>query len=329
MLPFTKLGLDRKTDLNRFLTSWKSLNDPGTSEWSYYLKPSGLPELMLYKSQVPWWRSGPWNGIKWNGIPEMATNFLFNTSIMYNNNETAISWGILNSSVISMLFLDLTGQIKRSTWHDQDHRWITFWTAPAETCDYYGHCGANGNCNPYNAGVFECSCLPDYEPRSSNDWYLRDASGGCARKQGALTCRSGEGFVKVKNAKVPDTSMVLLDMSMSLQACQEDCLRNCSCTAYSTADLHRESGCVTWYGDLLDTRVFTDGGQDIYIRVDAATLAQYTKNSKGFFAKKGALAALVTLLAVAAIVVISITYCLVKRKRNGDSAVFSHFKYHV
>ncbi|KAB5560497.1 hypothetical protein DKX38_005454 [Salix brachista] len=63
MLPFTELGLDRKTGLNRFLTSWKSLDDPGTGEWSYYLEPSGLPEIVLYKGQVPWWRSGPWDGL--------------------------------------------------------------------------------------------------------------------------------------------------------------------------------------------------------------------------------------------------------------------------
>uniref|UniRef100_A0A6N2KZ39 Apple domain-containing protein n=1 Tax=Salix viminalis TaxID=40686 RepID=A0A6N2KZ39_SALVM len=59
---------------------------------------------------------------------------------------------------------------------------------------------------------------------------------------------------------------------MNFQACQDYCLRNCSCTAFTTAYFRRGSGCVTWSGDLLDTRVFTDVGQDIYIRVDAETL---------------------------------------------------------
>ncbi|KAG5246811.1 G-type lectin S-receptor serine/threonine-protein kinase [Salix suchowensis] len=328
MLPFTTLGLDKKTGLNRFLTSWKSLNDPGTGEWSYYLEPSGLPEMVLYKGQVPWWRSGPWDGLMWNGIAEMSTHFLFNTSIMYSNNETAISWGIVDSSVISMLFLDVPGQVKRANWNARDQRWNTFWTVPTEKCDYYGHCGPNGNCNPYNSGVFECSCLPGFEPRFLNDWNLKDGSGGCVRKHGAVTCRSGEGFVTVKNSKVPDTSMVLVDMSMSLQACQDYCLRNCSCTAY--AYFRRGSGCVTWSGDLLDTRVFTDVGQDIYIRVDAETLAQYTKTSKGFLAKKGGLAALLTPLALAFIGFISITYYLKKRKRNDlfidDTSSLTNFE---
>lgn len=42
---------------------------------------------------------------------EMSNNFLFNTSIMNNDNETAISRGILNLSVISMLFLDLPAKV--------------------------------------------------------------------------------------------------------------------------------------------------------------------------------------------------------------------------
>nr|POE84809.1 g-type lectin s-receptor-like serine/threonine-protein kinase rks1 [Quercus suber] len=35
MLPFMKLGLDLRTGLNRYLTSWKSKDDPGTGNYSY------------------------------------------------------------------------------------------------------------------------------------------------------------------------------------------------------------------------------------------------------------------------------------------------------
>ena len=31
-------------------------------------------------------------------------------------------------------------------------------------------------------------------------------------------------------------------------------------------------GCLTWQGDLVDTRTFPNGGQDLYIRVDAVVL---------------------------------------------------------
>ncbi|KAK9936200.1 hypothetical protein M0R45_013053 [Rubus argutus] len=48
------------------------------------------------------------------------------------------------------------------------------------------------------------------------------------------------------------------------------------------------SGCMTWYGDLMDTTQFTQGqGQDLYIRADALVLAKYKKKSNRFLAKKG------------------------------------------
>jgi hypothetical protein len=36
-----------------------------------------------------------------------------------------------------------------------------------------------------------------------------------------------------------------------------------------------KSGCFSWYGNLLDTRVFAEGGQDLYVRVDAFELGTF------------------------------------------------------
>jgi hypothetical protein len=49
---------------------------------------------------------------------------------------------------------------------------------------------------------------------------------------------------------------------------------DCSCTAYSNADETRGGiGCLSWHGDLVDIRTYSNiGGQDLYIRVDAAVL---------------------------------------------------------
>ena len=43
LLPFMKFGLDRQTRLNRFLTSWKAKDDPGTGNYSYQMVPTGYP----------------------------------------------------------------------------------------------------------------------------------------------------------------------------------------------------------------------------------------------------------------------------------------------
>ena len=44
MLPFMKLGLDRRTRLNRFLTSWKSKDDPGIGNYSFQIVTTGYPK---------------------------------------------------------------------------------------------------------------------------------------------------------------------------------------------------------------------------------------------------------------------------------------------
>ncbi|CAI0406962.1 unnamed protein product [Linum tenue] len=326
IFPNMKFGLDRKTGLIKSARSWKAPDDPATGNWSYYLDPDGVPQLMLYQGQTRWWRSGPWNGNKWSGIPEMSRTFIFNTSIVNNESESSVVWGILDPNIISRLYLDPTGFMKRATWHDQDSRWIEFWTVPKEPCDYYGHCGPNGKCDPYDAGVFECNCLPGFEPRSPNDWFLRDASAGCIRKRSGNNsrCGDGDGFVKLDNAKVPDTSTGRLTVGMDMNMCRQECLRNCSCTAYASSNLTSRIGCITLHGDLMDTRVFSDGGQDLYVRVDAIELAEYMERSKGHTRKKELLAIVLSSIGVAFILAISTVYCLRNRKRNGSREATKH-----
>ena len=141
-----------------------------------------------------------------------------------------------------------------------------------EHCDKYLFCGPNGYCDPSNVDKFVCMCLPGFEPKSPHDWYLRDGSHGCMRKQGVSTCNTGEGFVKLAHVKVPDTSKALVNMSLSLEECERECLRNCSCTAYSSTYEGEGIGCLRWHGELVDTRTFPNVGQDLYIRVDADVL---------------------------------------------------------
>ncbi|KAL5839764.1 hypothetical protein ACOSQ4_012372 [Xanthoceras sorbifolium] len=90
LLPFMKLGLDRRKDADRFLTSWKSLDDPGTGNYSYRIDPSGFTQLSLYKGSVKWWRSGSWTGQRWTGVPEMTHNYIFNVTFVNNKDEVSI-----------------------------------------------------------------------------------------------------------------------------------------------------------------------------------------------------------------------------------------------
>ncbi|KAL4628638.1 hypothetical protein ACB092_05G254500 [Castanea dentata] len=270
MLPFMKLGLDLRTGLNRYLTSWKSKDDPGTGNYSYRVVTTGYPQLILYMGQTPLWRAGSWTGLRWSGVPKMTPNYIFNGSYVSNQEEITISYGLIDHKVFSKM-VDESGTMQLSIWHER--RWNKYWFAPQETCDKYLGCGPNSYCDPYNGDTFECTCLPGLEPKSPRDWYLRDASGGCVSKQGMSTCNNGEGFVKLAHVKVPDTSIAHADMSLSLTECEQQCLRNCSCMAYASANESEGGiGCLTWHGNLVDTRTYSDTGQDLYIRVDAVVL---------------------------------------------------------
>ncbi|XP_057985397.1 G-type lectin S-receptor-like serine/threonine-protein kinase RKS1 [Hevea brasiliensis] len=162
-----------------------------------------------------------------------------------NENEISFSWNNAYGSILTRAVLNESGIFQRSKWHENEGRWEEFASAPKDQCDSYGLCGAYGNYVRYN-GEFDCTSLPG----------------------------NGEGFVEVANVKAPDTSVAHVLANLDTKACKNECLRNCSCTAYASLGTTEGSGCLTWYGDLLDTRVFKEGGQSIYVRVDALELAQ-------------------------------------------------------
>ncbi|KAF8031430.1 hypothetical protein BT93_D0593 [Corymbia citriodora subsp. variegata] len=318
MLPFMKLGLNRKTGLNRFLTSWKSPEDPTPGNFSYRINPTGYAQLFLYKDGDPYWRAGSWTGDRWSGIPEMTHAFIFNVSFVNDPDEVSIMYGIVNPSIITRMVVNELGSLRRSTWHNRDQRWIEFWFAPKDQCDYYGKCGPNSNCNPYNTGQFECTCLPGLEPKSPVDWNLRDGSAGCVRKGGVSVCRSGEGFVKVKHVKLPDTSKARANMSLNLKDCGEECLRDCSCTAYASANESLGGwGCLIWHGDLVDIRTFANSGLDLYVRVDANELARYRKTR--FLSQKAMVAIILVSIFTALLLAGSLYHLVIKKRKDRRS----------
>ncbi|MBA0836732.1 hypothetical protein Goarm_008927, partial [Gossypium armourianum] len=278
MLPFMKIGLNLTTGVDRFLTPWKSPNDPGIGNFTYKLDSTGFPQLFLYKGLAKFWRAGSWTGQRWVGIPEMRRSPIFNYSFVYNDEEISASGDIKDASIITRMIANETGEMQRFLWNHQDQRWVTIWSAPKEECDFYGHCGPNSNCDQTQVDKLECSCLPGFEPKSPETWSLREWSAGCARRANASICKHGEGFVKVAAVKIPDTAVANADMGLGLKQCQRKCPRNCSCMAYASAfsESNGGTGCLTWHGDWLDINTYRDAGQDLFIRVDAVVLGSDT-----------------------------------------------------
>ncbi|KAL6126479.1 hypothetical protein ACLB2K_074528 [Fragaria x ananassa] len=310
VLRHMKIGLDRRSGLNRFLTSWKSQDDPGTGNCTYGVNPNGFPQLILYKGTTLLWRFaiGCLGGLNHNSV------------LSYVNNENEVSIMYNEADEVTGAVVEESGVVRRSTWTDD--QWTTLRFTPWERCDNYGSCGPNSNCMSYNFNNdLDCICLPGFEPKSPTDWNKRVWSGGCVRnKNGTSLCGNGEGFVKVELIKIPESSTAQADRNVSLKECGRKCLRNCSCMAYSSVGVGKVTTCVTWHGDeLMDTRTLPNTGHDLYVRVDAIVFAQYGNKPMNSISKKRKLAILLASIVPVIVLLLAslVCYQFVWRKKEG------------
>ncbi|XP_030517938.2 G-type lectin S-receptor-like serine/threonine-protein kinase At4g27290 [Rhodamnia argentea] len=272
-LPGLKIGWDANSSLERHLTSWKSPDDPSPGDFTWGMERSNYPELVAWKGSSKYFRSGPWNGLRFSGAPQSGSNPVFSYEFINNGTEAYHTFAVENKSELVRIVVNQTSYLwELSTWNEDSQSWMLFLSVPKDYCDNYGLCGAYSKCLtdklPY------CQCLKGFSPRYPDKWNSNDWSQGCARDK-LLGCNDGDGFIKHTQMKLPATTNTWLDGSLSLKDCRTRCLKNCSCTAYSNSDIRgKGSGCVLWFGDLIDMRQYPSGGQDIYIRMSASEIGK-------------------------------------------------------
>jgi len=269
-LPGMELGWNFVTGQGRFLTSWKSTEDPAQGEFSIRIDPRGLPQMVFMEGARIKARAGSWNGLRFTGYLELSTNPVFEFQFVLNEKEVYYGFKLLNNSVFSRYVVNPSGVSQRLNWVDRTHSWEIFSTTQADQCENYGFCGANATCNINNSPV--CACLEGFLPNSPKDWDLADWAAGCSRRT-LLECNDTHGFQKYTRVKLPDTSSSWFNKTLTLKECERLCLKNCSCTAYADFDVRGEgSGCVLWFGSLVDIREYAMGGQDLHIRMPISEL---------------------------------------------------------
>ncbi|XP_038981773.1 receptor-like serine/threonine-protein kinase SD1-8 isoform X3 [Phoenix dactylifera] len=277
MLPGMKLGWNLTSGLNRNITSWASPSDPAPGPYTLFLDLRGDPQGFLLQDSKQQFRTGPWNGQSFSGIPDIIRYKVIIVNFVIKNNEVFFMYNITSTSIIARHTVNYTGQVQRLVWLDDSQMWSVYMSKPKDLCDYVSQCGAYGVCNPDDSPV--CTCLQGFKPRSPRNWDLREGKDGCARMT-ELDCQNGtDGFVTIQEVKLPDTSRSTVDWSMGLDECRVMCLRNCSCTAYVSAYING-TGCIIWTTELTDIRVFTFGRQDLYVRLAAADLALGSGHSR-------------------------------------------------
>ncbi|KAH9651139.1 G-type lectin S-receptor-like serine/threonine-protein kinase [Citrus sinensis] len=289
LLPGMKLGVNLVTGLKRFMSSWKSADDPAQDNYIYEVDPRGVPQAVFRKGSKIKFRAGPWNGLHWTGTPQLQPNPVYTFEYVSNENEVFYRFNLIKSSVLTMMVINPQGEPQRLTWMEQTQKWapfVPFSGLILDQCDNYALCGAYAICN-MNSNSARCECLEGFVPKSPSEWDLLDTSDGCIRRT-QLDCEHGDGFLKRESVKLPDTSFSRVDKNISILACKELCSKNCSCTAYANADVRGGgSGCLLWFHDLIDMKVLSEGGQDLYIRMATSELGNTVGSSELDYIDRG------------------------------------------
>jgi hypothetical protein len=279
LIPGMKIGRNRVTGMDWSLAAWKSVDDPSRGNITGILVPYGYPELVELEDSKVKYRSGPWNGLGFSGMPPLKPNPIYTYEFVFNEKEIFYREQLVNSSMHWRIVVAQNGDIQQLLWIEKTQSWFLYETENINNCARYKLCGANGICSIDNSPV--CDCLNGFVPRVPRDWERTDWSSGCIRKT-ALNC-SGDGFRKVSGVKLPETRQSWFNKSMSLEECRNTCLKNCSCTAYANMDIRNGgSGCLLWFNDLIDI-LFQDEKDTIFIRMAASELPGMNLSSVGIY----------------------------------------------
>ncbi|KAH7660840.1 S-receptor-like serine/threonine-protein kinase protein [Dioscorea alata] len=281
LLPGMKIGWDLRTGLNRNLTSWRSDDDPSPGRYVLSMDLEGIPQLNLWSGSTKRWRSGPWSGIMFSNIEPPGIGII-SFDFVNNKDEVSFMYNTTEAKLVTRTMVDQSGMVKRLTWIDSTGMWKDILNHPRYQCEEYSKCGRYGVCDMNIWPI--CSCLQGFKPKSPQDWALRDASSGCERVT-ALDCKNmTDGFMTITPAALPETSNAILYANISMNECSAKCLKNCSCTAYATANISGAGlGCVVWVTELIDLRLSSHAThvQDVFVRLAASDLASIsTKSSK-------------------------------------------------
>ncbi|XP_057750076.1 G-type lectin S-receptor-like serine/threonine-protein kinase At4g27290 isoform X2 [Arachis stenosperma] len=269
-----KIGWDLVTRKEYFLSSWKSDDDPSEGEYFLRIVTKGYPQFFTFKGSKKIFRGGSWNGVGFSGYPTHQLS-QYRQRFLLNDKQVFLECDILDKSIVSIYKLRASGLGQTYAWTNQSNTRNVISTGVQDECERFALCGANSVCI-LDGNLPTCECLKGYVPKFPEQWNISYWSNGCVARNVKSDCVNGsssDGFWKYTEMKLPDTSFSWFSEILSLEDCRNKCLENCSCTSYSNLYvLDGGSGCLLWFDDMVDMRRFTQGGQDLYIRVPASEL---------------------------------------------------------
>ncbi|KAL8257636.1 hypothetical protein R6Q59_029677 [Mikania micrantha] len=274
-LPGMKMGKNFVTGRQTHLTSWRSADDPSPGEYTSKISADKgkYPQSFIMRGSVIKSRTGLYNGKTFSGQSNLApdANPVVVSDLIVNQNEIYVTYISKSNTTTFRSKLTPDGKLETLYLKFPNPEWMPVFTTPVDYCDNYGVCGPYGSCTTLTSP--NCGCLKGFELKNLDETSPENDSRVCRRKI-ALDCGPGEIFLKFSSIKLPDTKNAVFSGNMSLQDCEVACKNNCSCTAYANPIITPGGvGCLVWFGDLIDVRVFPQNGQDLYVRLAASELS--------------------------------------------------------
>ncbi|XP_027354571.1 receptor-like serine/threonine-protein kinase SD1-8 [Abrus precatorius] len=315
LLPGMKLGLNLDTGVEHRLTSWKSLADPSSGDFSFRMKHSELQNFS-FGTKVKVYRSRTWNGLVFTSLPVLNPKFILQDNMFGDAHKVYYIISNVNQSRHTRVTIIWTGEIQRLVWIESSQSWNKLWYGPKDECDKYPTCGPYSICTSSTFPV--CSCIQGFNVRNQEEWNLRTFSSGCVINT-ALDC-GNDKFLHLQHVQPPETTMVFVNRSMTLVECEGMCMKDCSCTTYANVEItNGGTGCVMWTDELLDTRQFSDGGQDLYVRLAASDVEVIDTGSAVSTPKENNTGKVVGIIVAAAIVFLGMIIVFLWKMRKLPS----------
>jgi hypothetical protein len=261
------------TDANR-LVSWKGPGDPSAGHFSYGGDPETLLQVFLWDGDRPVARTGPWTGylVKTEQQYQQAASVIIYLAVVAGAEEIYITYTVSAGAPRTRYVVTYPGEYQLQTWSSKISAWVVLWKWPSPECSRYNYCGPFGYCDETATPLQTCKCLNGFEPMNKEDWDKGRFLAGCRRKEALQGC--GDGFLALPGMKSPDKFVFLANRT--LEECAAECVSNCSCVAYSCANLGSGSAggnmttrCLVWTGELVDTgkNLAGPGSDTLYLRL--------------------------------------------------------------
>ncbi|KAK7405143.1 hypothetical protein VNO78_06341 [Psophocarpus tetragonolobus] len=184
------------------VTNKDDWDDPSPGNFIWGMVLGNTPELVMWKGSSEYYRSGPWNGVRFNG----KTTPIFNLELETTSDEVYYTYNLDNKSLITRVVLNQSLYSRqRYNWIEENQTWRLYSSVPRDNCDTYNLCGPFGNCIVNESPP--CQCLSGFKPKSVQNYDALDWSQGCVLSE-AWSCgvKRKDGFTKFEGLKMPDTT---------------------------------------------------------------------------------------------------------------------------